>query len=52
MKFVFIVEIRDYEAGRSDRTITSARVERAVQAVLDQDGSDGVVVVTEEQGDA
>lgn len=48
----FIVEIRDYEPGRSDRTITAGRIERAIQALLDKDESDGVVIVSRGPGDA
>lgn len=42
----FIVEVRDYEQGSDDADITTGRIERAVQKMLDKDGSDGVVIVT------
>jgi hypothetical protein len=44
----FIVDVRDYEAGRTDRDLTTVRIERAVQAILDRDDSDGIVIVTRE----
>jgi hypothetical protein len=41
----FIVEIRDYEAGTDERDLTAARIERAVQKLLERDESDGIVIV-------
>lgn len=44
----FMVEVRDYEAGREDRTLDAPRLERLVQRLLDRDGSEGIVFVTVE----
>jgi hypothetical protein len=43
----FTIEIRDYDAGREPDPLTTARIERVMQKMLDRDGSDGVVIVTE-----
>lgn len=48
----FTIEIRDYEAGLDPDPLTRVRVERVVQKMLDRDGSDGVVIVTEEKENA
>lgn len=44
----FIVEVKDYEAARDPDPLTTDRVERVVTRMLEKDGSDGYVVVTEE----
>lgn len=41
-----IIEIRDYECGNTEETLTQQRVERLFERVLEKDGSDGVVIVT------
>ena len=41
----FMIEIRDYEPGRTDRDIDVARLERSIERLLNNDGSDGVVIV-------
>lgn len=41
----FTVEIRDYEQG--DKDIDTADIEEAVQALLDEEGSSGIVIVEE-----
>lgn len=42
----FTVEIRDYEAGLEPDALTTGRIERAIQKLLDKDGSDGVVIIS------
>lgn len=44
----FVIEIRDYDAGRDPDPLTTSRIEKVVQKMLDRDESDGVVIVTEE----
>jgi hypothetical protein len=44
----FTIEIRDYERGDEDHDITIDRLETAVVTMLDNDGSDGIVIVTTE----
>jgi hypothetical protein len=45
----FIIEVRDYEPGTDPDPLTIGRIERVVQKMLDRDGSDGVVIVTEDE---
>lgn len=40
------IEIRDYECGSVDETLTPSRIERTIKRLLDTDGSDGIVIVT------
>lgn len=41
------IEIRDYEPGTDPDPLTTGRIERVITKMLDKDGSDGVVIVTE-----
>lgn len=43
----FTVEIRDYESGAVPDQLGTTRVENAVADMLDEDGSDGTVIVEE-----
>jgi hypothetical protein len=47
MDRTFSIELRDYEAGTEPDELTTARIEKAIEALLATDGSDGVVIVQE-----
>lgn len=43
----FTVLIRDYESGAVPDQLSNTRVENAIMDMLDEDGSDGTVIVEE-----
>jgi hypothetical protein len=47
MDRTFTVALRDYESGFDPDRLTTERIERVIQKMLDKDMSDGYVVVTE-----
>jgi hypothetical protein len=48
MKRRFNIEIRDYEQGEDPAVLTADAVESAVRQLLDSEGGDGIVIVSEE----
>lgn len=47
----FTIEIHDYEPGEDPDPLTTERLERVIQKMLDKDMSDGWVLVTEKPAD-
>ena len=45
---IFVVEVVNYEPGDDDEALTTDRMERLVTGRLEPDGSDGIVIVTEQ----
>lgn len=46
MDLLIRIEIQDYEPGEDPDPLTNSRIEAAISALLDNDASDGTVIVT------